>query len=177
MSSASISSVFRELFQAPLRALTDAEEDYRRIWADWLEVQFRFLSIEKKEGARSVRVWKDGVDFEKVVREHAPVVALNGAVDVGITMRIASVKEFNGNVGFGVALGPVYASGGFGFTGRSSKESLFQASTQFTVSNQPGDLSEYLSNRNVTLAEPSDVESAVKFLRQASEVKTEGKVK
>jgi hypothetical protein len=79
-------------------------------------------------------------------------------------MRIASVREFNADVKAGLSVGPVYASGGFGFVNRTSQESIFQASTRFTLSNQNKDLTKYLQDRNIPFTSPSEVNNAIKIL-------------
>lgn len=134
MSEASISTVFQDLFQAPLKAVTDAEARYRAIWADWIQMQYD-LAFDKTKND-----WRAGVDFSKVMQT-APVISLDGVIEVGITMRIASVREISANLNIGISVGPIYASGGFGFMNRTTQESVFQASTRFTLSNQNKDLS------------------------------------
>lgn len=157
MSTTSLTHVFRELFAAPLDAVTQSEADYRRIWADWLEGQLKLVS--DKNGKL-----KPGVDLAKLL-DTAPIISLDGAIDVAITMRIASVNEFSVKGEGGMGVGPVYASGGFGFSNRSSQESLFQASTRYTMSNTNQNLKSYLTERNIPIANASDVNNAVALLR------------
>jgi hypothetical protein len=161
MSTTSLTNVFRELFVAPLAAATTTEEDYRRIWGDWLDRQLKLLSDENGE-------LKPGVDLGRLL-ESAPVVNLDGVIEVGITMRIASVKEFNAALQIGLSVGPIYGSGGFGFVNRTSQESVFQASTRYTISNFERNLKKYLEDRNITLAKPEDMKTAIEILRKSTQ--------
>lgn len=165
MSTTSLTNVFRELFVAPLSAATTTEEDYRRIWADWLDQQLKLLSDDSGK-------LKPGVDLNKLL-ETAPVVNLDSVIEVGITMRIASVKEFDANLQVGLSLGPIYGSGGFGFVNRTSQESVFQASTRYTISNFERNLGKYLKDRNIVLAKPDDMQTAIDILRTSMRTTTE----
>lgn len=166
MSETSISSVYRELFQSPLKAVTDAEADYRKIWSAWLQDQLTLVTDQvpdPQNQGKTISKIREGVDFQQILKT-APVISLDGVIEVSITMRIASVREFDANLNVGISVGPVYASGGFGFKSSTSQESLFQASTRFTLSNQNMDLSKYLADRNISMANASDVQNAVKLL-------------
>jgi hypothetical protein len=158
MGTTSLTNVFRELFVAPLSAATTTEEDYRRIWANWLDQQLKLLSDDSGE-------LKPGVDLKKLL-ETAPVINLDGVIEVGITMRIASVKEFDATLQVGLSLGPIYGSGGFGFVNRTSQESVFQASTRYTISNFDRNLKKYLEDRNITLANPDEMKTAIEILKK-----------
>jgi hypothetical protein len=158
MSSTSLASVFRELFSAPCKAATDCEQDYRNIWADWLKFKKNLLT----DAAGNLL---PGVSLDKLI-ETAPIVALDGVIEVGITMRIASVSERNASLSGGLALGPVYASGGYGFMNRTSEESMFQASTRYTITNNNKDLKTYLANSSIDLAKPDSLTKAIEFLQK-----------
>jgi hypothetical protein len=139
--------------------VSKTEEDYRRIWADWIERQLEML--RDSEDRTKLR---DGVGLESILKT-APVISLDGVIEVGITMRIASVQEFTAEARVGLAVGPIYGSGGFGFVNRTSQESVFQASTRYVISNFARDLQTYLSDRNIPVASVKDVENAIAFLR------------
>lgn len=159
MSTTSLTHVFRELFTAPLSAVTQSESDYRQIWAQWLEDQLRLLVKENGQ-------LREGVDLAKVL-DTAPVVDLDGVIEMAVTMRIASVKEFQASVEGGVGVGPIFVSGGFGFVNRSSQESVFQASTRVTMSNSSKNLVEYLADHNIPLTDVSEVTNAIQILKQS----------
>ncbi len=158
MSTTSLISVFRELFVAPLSAACESEEDYRRIWAKWLTDQKKLL-------ADASGAWPPGLDVQKFLAS-APVIHLDGAIEVGITMRIAGVQEFNAEVKAGLSLGPIYAAGGFGFVSRTTQESIFQASTRYVISNSERDLQKYLEAHSIPVQEAKDLENAIKMLEK-----------
>jgi hypothetical protein len=165
MSTTSLISVFRELFVAPLNAAASTEEDYRQIWANWLEQQHKLLTGDDGQ-------LKPGVEMDKIL-DLAPVINLDGVIEVGITMRIASVKEYKTSGEVGMSLGPIYGSGGFGFVNRSSQESVFQASTRFAMSNFDRNLKKYLEDRNIQLTDAKDLTEAVAILRKPLSVSSE----
>ena len=167
MGDTSISNVYRELFQSPLKAVTEAEADYRRIWSQWLQDQLALVTEQvapdPTKPDQKVTKFRDGVDFSKILNA-APVISLDGVIEVGITMRISSARELDANVNVGLSIGPIYASGGFGFKETTSQESVFQASTRFTLSNQSKDLTKYLADRNIPVTKPDEVQNAIKLL-------------
>lgn len=160
MSTTSLTNVFRELFAAPLNAVTRTEKDYRQIWAEWLEDQLKLLVTSDGK-------LRAGVDLQKVL-DTAPIITLDGVIEVGITMRIASVQEFNASADVGLAVGPIFTSGGFGFMNRTSQESVFQASARYTISNHDKNLNKYLADRNIPVTNPKEVSSAIELLKKSA---------
>ena len=159
MSSASIHSVITDLFNAPLQAAVKADAEYLKIWAKWLTFKKGLMF----NGDTPI----DGVDINEVLKT-APVVELNGNIDLAITMRIAEVKETSTSLSAGITVGPIYASGGYGMDKKSTQESIFQASSTFVLSNQKKDLTGFLKKHNLTIASASDVENVVAKLTEAS---------
>lgn len=155
----SISSAIRELYSAPLEAVVRAEEDYRRIWADWLRLK-RELVTEKG------RV-REGVDLVALLQA-APAVRLDGRVDIAVTMRIASVRGTEGGGSAGLQLGPIHASGSFGFVNRTTEESVLQASTVVVISNTDQTLADYLAKHNLTVADAAGLDQAIGFLEKGA---------
>jgi hypothetical protein len=156
MSTASLTTVFRELFAAPLESVCQAERDYRKVWIQWLRDQMRLVT--GKDGKL-----KEGVNLDQILNL-APVVNLDGVVEVAITMRIAEVKEKKGDVSGGLQVGPIHTSGSFGFSNQSSEESVLQASTRFAISNNQKSLGKYLKDRNIAMSTPEDVNKAIALL-------------
>jgi hypothetical protein len=152
MSTVDLVTVFREMFTAPLKAAVEAEKDYRRIWADWLEVQKKLLPNTP-----------DAV-IPKELLFLAPVLDLNGVVEVGVTMRIAGVNKKDIALGGGISVGPIHVTGTFGFSSQNTQESVFQAHARFTLSNCKADLSNFLTVHNLTLAKVADLDVAIKKL-------------
>ncbi len=128
------------LFSAPLEAVVDAEARYRQIWSKWIKDQMLFLGITDATKG----------DVLLKVLDTAPVVTLDGKVETALTMRIASVSEHKGGLSAGLQVGPIFASGSYSMMKRSAEESVFQASTQFVISNQGSNLVDYLKSKGLT---------------------------
>ncbi len=154
----SISDVFEDLFEAPLRAVTKAEAKYLKIWAEWLNIQLKLIG----ESTRSPEQITS-------LMSRAPTVTLDGSIDVGITMRIASVKKSEGGGSIGLQVGPVHASGAFGFSKTSTQESIFQASARFALSNNNADLSQFLSSQGLTPTSVEDLTKASELIKSGLE--------
>src|SRR5262245_7265717 len=116
LSTLPIRSVFRDLFSAPLDAAVDAETDYRQAWADWLMDLMRVVTGPDGN-------LREGVDIMKLIESMAPVVAINGVIDVAITMRIAEARDSAVRLDGGLRLGPVFLSGGFSENKSTNSES------------------------------------------------------
>jgi hypothetical protein len=156
MSTISISQAFTELFSAPLKSVVQAEEDYLRLWINRLQVIQKLFVTNGK--------WKADVDMKTVVAQYAPAVRLEGRIDTALTLRVAGVREISANASVGLALGPVHASGGFGFVSRNTHESIFQASTSFALSNKEFSLTNYLEAAKLPLVTAADLNNAIKHL-------------
>ncbi|HEX6746537.1 MAG TPA: hypothetical protein VF092_04520 [Longimicrobium sp.] len=159
MPTLSVATVLRELYSAPLEAAVAAESEYRRIWATWLREQLALVT----DAAGDLR---PGVDLAALLQT-APVVRVDGRVDVAITMRIAAVRESQGGVSGGLQLGPIHASGSFGFMNRTTEESVLQASTVVVISNTDQSLVDYLAKHNVPVPDADGVKNAIAFLDKA----------
>lgn len=160
MSNSSISTVFEELFSTPLESVAKSENDYRKIWANWIAFQIPLFRDS------NLKLSKEAIDK---MFELAPVVKLDGIIDVGITMRIAEVSKKEGELKAGLKVGPIFASGSFGFSKETSQESVFQASTRFTISNQESNLKEYLSARNMKPDNEKDLMKTIEKLKTNGE--------
>ncbi|MBC2607315.1 hypothetical protein [Pelagicoccus albus] len=160
MATLTISKAFSELFSAPLEAVLEAEEKYLSLWLKNLK------SIKKiyVQGSGQQAKLKAGADLAELIDQYAPTVRLEGRIETALTMRIAGVKETSGSASGGLSLGPIHASGGFGFTSRNTQESVFQASTSFALSNKEFSLGEYLKTAKVSLASAADLDKAIQHL-------------
>jgi hypothetical protein len=156
MATLSISNAFSDLFVAPLNAVVDAEEAYLQMWITRLKV-LRATYVEDEKVKREA-------NLSELLDQYVPVVQLEGNIDTSLTMRIAGVKEMSGSLSVGLALGPVHASGGFGFVSRNTHESVFQASTSFALANKEFSLKDYLKAAKITVATPSDLTKAIEHL-------------
>ncbi len=151
-----------KLFYAPLDAAVKAEKQYCRIWADWMTFQ---LALATEEDGKTLR---SGVDLTALLKT-APAVSMDGVIELAITMRVAGVKETQGGLGIGLSIGPIYASGGFGFMSKTTEESIFQAHARFTLSNTGKNLTGYLGQYKLPVTKPEDVTSAIKELGKHSD--------
>ncbi len=152
-----ISEVLSDMFRSPLNAVVEAERNYLAIWADWLEMQLKLIG-------------DDDLTQEQIeaLMTKAPAVKLDGFIDVGVSMRIATVKQKDVSFGVGIGVGPVHASGAFGFSKTSSQESMFQASARFNITNHNTDLSAFLAERGKTPYTIQDVHDVTDLMRKWS---------
>ena len=159
MSTASIGSVIRDLFKAPLEAATGAEADYLKIWAKWLAFK------------KDLMFAADGSPLGDIqaLLATAPVIDLSGKIELAITMRIAEVKKTDLGIGGGISVGPFFASGNYGSSAQSSQESIFQAAATFLLSNQKKDLPEFLQAHQLNIASPADVDTVVQKLNDEAD--------
>jgi len=159
MSTISITNVLSELFSAPLRAVVNAESEYRKIWADWLESQLALIT-----DPTDPKKFRTGFKAEEWLKT-APVVSVDGMINMAITMRVAGVQEKSYGGSAGLSLGPIYGSGGFGFVNRSTEESVFRANASFTLSNTGKDITALLGQHKLNPASPEQVQNAITALR------------
>ena len=152
----SVSGVLREMCSAPLDAAVKAEADYRKIWHIWIIGKKAMIDGLDEET-------KKGINWMKLF-ETAPAVSVNSKVDLAITMRITSVKEITASGEAGLSVGPIHASGGFGFMTRTATESTLQASTSVVLSNNDQNLLDYLGKHNISPTDPTQLDKAVALL-------------
>ncbi len=154
-----IEGLLNTMLTAPANAVMSAEQSYRRIWAQWLTDLLTLADAVKDSPGFNM------ADFlKKQLDQLAPVMQLNGRIEVAATMRIASVSQTDAGGSLQLAVGPIGLSGNFGFMQRTSEESVFQAHAQYTLSNGETSLAQYLGNANLKLATAADVKKAISFL-------------
>jgi len=161
MSTTSLTSVLRELFAAPLDAATQAEANYRQIWAAWLS-DLKNLVVDESGEVKS------GVNLPEMIKTLSPTIALDGKVDLAVTMRVASVQEKSGTFQAGLSLAPIFASGSFSSSATQTEESVLKASTSFVLSNTNRDLSTFLDKNKLTPTDVKELDNAIKFLKNGS---------
>jgi hypothetical protein len=157
----SIESMVSTLFTAPGNAAVEAERAYRQIWISWLKDLAALVKARNFQAGEA----------DMMVKEHAklaPIMRIGGNIDIGITMRIASVSEKQGSISLNLGVGPIGASGSFGFMNRTSEESVLQVHAQYAIANTEIGLEEFLKDSKLTLASPADVDTAIKFLETKS---------
>ena len=159
MASASITTVFSDLFKAPLDAVVEADKNYRESWVKWIKMKQELLKdqLESTDEDTKKRA-------TEIILDTAPIVNLEGSINVAITMRISEVKksEFGGS--FGLQLAPIHANVSFNSSNQSSQESVFQASTRFAISNNSTSLRQYVVDHGLSVQDPDELETLVKKL-------------
>jgi hypothetical protein len=167
MSTASLEKMIGTVFTAPARAVVEAEEQYRKIWAEWLATTLSRIKATHPTTLLPESPDKDKAQAE-ILNKHlmlAPVMKLNGRIELGLTMRVASVSGFDAKLTLGA--GPVSVSGGY--FRQATEESVLSIRAGFTMTNTEVNLAGYLAENSIPLATATDVENAVKFLKGEKE--------
>lgn len=161
MATGDVAKVLTNLFTAPTEAAVNAASEQRRVWIDWLRDVERLVSAASDEAVKRA-----------IVRRHldlAPVWKMAAQVSVSITMRVASIKRFEGGATLGLAVGLLQASGSFGFMSESSTESVMQARAQYALTNETEvSLADYLEDLGVDATDPAQLKAAISKLGAAS---------
>lgn len=162
MATTDLTDVFTTLFTAPAGAVARAEREYRNIWLEWLR---------ELAGLADAAVGPMTREQLAAHLELAPVLHFDSMIEVGVTMRVASVSEMRGGLTAGLRLSVVETSGSFGFLSRGTHESILQAKAQYTLSNTARmSLKDYLGTISIELAGPDDVKTAIAALERLTGV-------
>lgn len=160
-----VSQIITTLLTAPTEAVVNAASEQRRIWAKWLKDVERILASMPDED-------EDEEAKKIIIQEHlslAPVWKMSAQISVGITMRVASIERKEGKSSFGLGIGLLQASGGFGFMSESSSESVLQAHANYALSNDKEvTIGDYLSKLGIDAVEAGEVGTAIAKLNVAS---------
>ncbi|WP_190808710.1 hypothetical protein [Flagellimonas sp. S3867] len=159
MASADLTTVFSELFKAPLEAVVEADKKYRESWIKWIEMKRKLLESQLKDQSKDVQ--KKAID---IILDTIPIINIDGSINVAITMRISEVRKKKTGVDFGLQLAPIHANISFTSSTESSQESVLQASTRFAISNNSTSLREYVQDHGLTIQSPADLDTLVKKL-------------
>lgn len=153
MATTDLTGVFTTLFTAPANAACRAEREYRTIWLEWLR------ELAALSGAAASPMKPEQIQAHL---DLAPVLHFESLIEVGITMRVASVSEMRAGISAGLRLSVIETSGSFGFVSRDTQESVLQAKAQYTLSNGAHmTLKDYLGTMSIDLAGPDDVKTAI----------------
>ena len=148
MATQSLESMISTLFMAPARAAVEAESGYRKIWADWLK-------------DTAALVGNDVAVLTKMMPQ-APVMKFSGALELSISMRVASISQVDGKVSLGLGTGPISVSGGY--FRQTSEESAMTVRGAFTLTNAEVDLSTYLARMSLVPTDPVTLTKAIDTL-------------
>lgn len=145
------------IMNTPIDAVTRGERAYLQIWKQ------RLTAI--RDRAPSGSGTNTNMDWLRAELAYVPVMKLAGDINVAATVRLASVREIGGNIGLTVGVGPIGITGGFGYSQRSTEESVIQIAATFKLTNGEITLLDYLKQtQNITLAQPSDLTTAITHL-------------
>jgi hypothetical protein len=150
MSTQSLESVIGAIFLAPGEAALKAESGYRKIWADWLN-------------NTATLVDKD-IDKLIALMPLAPVFKISGAIDIAISMRVASISQTDAKLSVGA--GPISVTGGY--FRQTSEESAMNVRAAFTLTNTEMDIKTFLEKTGqIPIAEsPESLNKAIEFLKK-----------
>lgn len=147
MATESLEKMISTLFTAPAKAVVEAEREYRKIWAEWLQMTAQ-------------RVGADNVGKQLNL---APVMKINGALDLSLSMRVTSIDQTNASLSLGT--GPITVSGGY--FRQTTEESSLSVRGCFTLTNTEVDLASYLGQMGVTIKDDASCKQAIDKLKQA----------
>jgi len=154
-----INGLLTTLLTAPGDAVTGAEQRYRRIWAQWLTDLLAMAEALKDSPGFNLAEF-----LNRQLEQLAPVMQLNGRIEVAATMRIASVSQTEAGGSLTLGVGPIGLSGNYGFMQRTSEESVLQVHAQYTLSNGETSLAQYLGSANLKVTSAAEVKKAIAFL-------------
>ena len=158
MSQTSLTDTIAALFTAPAEAAILAERRFRQIWTAWLrDAQGR---IEAAPATAKAQLLSQLLDL-------APVMTFEAAIDLGVTMRLVSVRRRSGGGELGLAVGPFQAAGTFGFMGETTTESVLQARARYQLSNRNTlTLRDYLQGATGGLPTPETLADTIDLLER-----------
>lgn len=163
MKNNNLSSVFTDLFTAPVEATLHAEKRYREIWIEWLRNLKSLVDALAKD---SPGAYDDKVTaFIQSQLSMAPIMRMEALVDVSVNLRVTSVRQMEVGGSLGLQLGALQAAGSFSFASQKTEESILTARATYTLANANQlSLSDYLEKALIPLDRPAHFDAAVEFL-------------
>jgi hypothetical protein len=145
------------IFLAPGEAALKTEAGYRKIWSEWLDTTARRIGIDPAVGK------PEEVQLKLLTDQMflAPVMKINGSIEICLTMRIARVEEGGAKVSLGT--GPIGVSGLY--SRQTAEESVMSVRACFTLTNNEVDLTKLLEKNGIKMTDPEDVTKAVNLLK------------
>lgn len=159
-----LSSVFTDLFTAPVEATLYAEARYREIWVQWLGnlkslVEARANDPEQPDDAQMKTFIESQLSL-------APIMRLEARIDVGVNLRVTSVRQSEVGGTFGLQLGVLQAAGTFSFASQDTQESVLTARATYALANSGQiSLKDFLDKAVIPLDKPEHFDSAITFLK------------
>lgn len=160
MENSNLTTVFSELFTAPIQAVVQAEAQYRRIWCDWL------VSLQALLTKRGQLTAEQEAAFIQSQLELAPIMRLEARIDVGISLRVTSVRQTQVGGSFGLQVSVLQAAGSFSFASQDTQESVLNARATYALANtQQLSLKDFLEKAILPMEKIEHLEPAIKFLK------------
>lgn len=154
MSQSQIEDVVSTLLSAPVKAATYANREQMYIWRDYLKtIQAVIDTVNDTE--QKVALISQYISM-------APIWKVAAQIDVGITMRIASISKTSIGSTLGITVGLVQTAGQFSSEKSTSTESLLTARAHYSLTNDNEiQLADFLNSLGINLAAPEQVTTAV----------------
>jgi hypothetical protein len=154
MSQSQIEDIVGTLLTAPVKAVTYANREQMYIWRDYLKTISALIDIESTQDEK--------VSLVKQYLSMAPIWKVSATVEVGITMRIASVSKSAKGGSIGLAVGLLQVAGQFSSESSTTSESVMTAKAIYALSNDKEiKLTEFMSTLGVTVTSPDQVVTAI----------------
>ncbi len=164
MKTNNLSSVFTDLFTAPIEATLHAEERYRDIWIGWLK-NLKSL-VDSRVAANPHPDDQQMRAFIESQLSLAPIMRLEARIDVGVNLRVTSVRQSEAGGSLGLQLGVLQAAGTFSFASQDTQESVVTARATYALANSGQiSLKDFLEKAVIPLATPAHFDSAIEFLK------------
>ncbi len=158
-----ISAMITTLLTAPSIATIDSMKAQRIIWKQWLE---DINALVKKADINAQ---------QQIIDKHldiAPTWKMTAQISLSLSMRVASINRKDGKFVLGLGIGPVQASGEFGFMSQSTSEGSMHASVKYNLTNDNEiTLRNYMDTLGVTKIVPENIEDSIKKLNSESKDK------
>lgn len=127
MAQAQMHEILNTLFTAPVKASVMAEAEYRKVWIEWLDRTEKLIPADAPEAVQKAVI--------EAQLDMAPIMKFEAAIDLGVTMRLVSIKEGSGGGSLGLNVGAFQVSGSFGFMSSNTSESILEARARYQLSN------------------------------------------
>lgn len=159
MSQSQIEDVVSTLLSAPVKAATYANREQMLIWRDYLKEIKAVISAADSDQQK--------VNLINQYISMAPKWKVAAQIEVGITMRVASISKTSAGGSLGIAVGLVQTAGQFSSETSTSTESLLTARALYSLTNDNEvQLANFLNSLGIDPAAPEQITTAVETLEK-----------
>jgi len=160
MSTYQIENIVSTLLSAPVKAATYANKEQLQIWRDYLETVQKLTS--QLEGGAKLETIQHYINM-------APAWKVAANLDIGITMRIASITKTTAGGSLSLTLGLLQSAGQFSTESTTTSESVLTAKAHYVLTNDTEvKLAEFLKSLGVSPTQPEQLQTAVAQLSKLS---------